>query len=296
MKSPIKELFCILSAGFLTAGVITFFLGGIPMHLSWRTLGRSTYYLCYLGFSLCAIQLGFMAWGLLFATLSLLVGFNNEAMSRGQSYLTSAFFSIGAVSGLSLLFVWFLNFYSGISILQTIRTHMETSLSQLKLPQESLELLSSEEIFIQFPSAIIVLLGITLIMTLISEKRVFSWIGLEAPKRSPLNEFTVPNFIIWTFIISLLGMFLTEKSSLVKQISMNVFNISIFLYFFQGLAVTSKFFDTFKVALHWRLLIIIAFVIYLPLLLSLIGILDFWISFRERFPKRPTQIKERREL
>ena len=40
MTKPIKDFFCILWAVILTAGAITFVFGAVPMHVSWRTLGR----------------------------------------------------------------------------------------------------------------------------------------------------------------------------------------------------------------------------------------------------------------
>ena len=292
MTKPIKELFCILWAVILTAGAITFVFGTVPMHVSWRTLGRSTYYLCYISLSLLAVRLGFVELGVALASLSLVIGLNNEALIRGQSYFASAALSIGSFVGLSFFGVWSWVTYSGFPFMERAQVYLERIISQLKLPQGSSELLASNDILAQFPSAIVLLLSVALVMALVFEKKMFSWLGLKVPVREPLCAFRVPDFMIWVFIVSLLGAFL--KQSFVQQISVNVLNISVLVYFFQGLAIVSKYFEVLKVSFVWKTVITVLFVVYLPFLLSLIGVLDYWINFRGRLIRRAARIKERR--
>ena len=298
MKKLIRNVLYILSAAFFCAGIITVFLGAIPMHISWRTLGRRMYYFLYFGFSLFLALLGFTEWGFMLAGLSVIVGLNNECLDRGYSYFTSAFFSIGTVFGLPFLIVWFFHLSSGLSLLQEFQKNITTGLTQLKVPPDSIEVLSATENIVQIPSFIVFLLGAIILVTLVSEKKVFRWLEVPIPKRKLLSEFCVPNAVIWLFITSLLGIFLTDKTPMLQQISTNLFKISMYFYFFQGLAVIAKLFEVLKIPLAWwKWCMIVLFIAYFQFLPSLIGLLDFWIDFRKRFSKKKsTQLQERRKL
>ena len=295
MKQLIKESLYMLWSVLLTAGAVTFFLGAVPMHLSWNRLGRGWYYIGYLSLSLFIVRMGFVELGVAMAVLSLAVGFNNEVLVRGYNYFTSIVCSVVSSSGLFFLGLWLWATYSSFHLVQEGRLYLEGVVSQLQWPKESLETLVSADIFSQVPSILMMLLSMALVVTLLLEKRVCSLLGEKIPIRKALNEFKVPDAMIWPFIILLLGAFLKGGGAFIQQISGNGFNIIVFIYFFQGLAIISKYFQAFKVSLIWRVLATTVFVVYLPFLLILIGVLDYWINFRERILKKTTQIKERRE-
>ena len=298
MKQLIKDFFYMLWSVLLTAGAVTFLLGAIPMQLSWRrlgSLGYLAYYICYISLSLLIASLGFIELAIALISLSIVVGFNNEALSRGCSYFTSVTLSVGSFVSLLALGVWSWSIYSGLNLIEKGRLYLDGLMSQLQLPEESREIIASADIISQLPSILFVLLGMTLVVALLLEEKVCFLLGEKPPKRKrALGEFKVPNFMIWFFIIFLFGVFFSGLGTFAKSISVNGFNILVFIYFFQGLAIASKYFQVFRLNLVWRVLATVLFVVYLPFLLSLIGVLDYWINFRSRLLKKATPIKERR--
>ena len=279
----------------MTAGGITLVLGTVPMHASWQALGRGTYYLCYIGLSIIAIKLGFVELGVALMSLSIVVGLNNEALMQCKNYFTAAATSIGVFVGLSSLGVWLWTTYTGFPLIEKSQIYLREAIKRFNFPQESVELLSSNEVLTQLPSVFVLLLGVSLAMTLIFEKKVFSWMELKKVVREPLSGFRVPNVMIWIFIVSLLGAFTKQGPPLIWQVSMNVLNVAVLTYFFQGLAILYKYFESFKFSVLWRVILTTLLILYLPFLLSLIGVLDYWIDFRGRLMRKTAQIKERRE-
>lgn len=265
------------------------------MHASWQALGRGTYYLCYIGLSIIAIKLGFVELGVALMSLSIVVGLNNEALMQCKNYFTAAATSIGVFVGLSSLGVWLWTTYTGFPLIEKSQIYLREAIKRFNFPQESVELLSSNEVLTQLPSVFVLLLGVSLAMTLIFEKKVFSWMELKKVVREPLSGFRVPNVMIWIFIVSLLGAFTKQGPPLIWQVSMNVLNVAVLTYFFQGLAILYKYFESFKFSVLWRVILTTLLILYLPFLLSLIGVLDYWIDFRGRLMRKTAQIKERRE-
>ncbi len=137
----------------------------------------------------------------------------------------------------------------------------------------------------QIPSAIVIMLVLALGLGLIFEKRVFSWLKMPREKISTqlkLLDYRVPDFIIW---IAMSAFLLTMVSFGVKAIAVlavNVVNVAIVLYFFQGLAVTQVFLNSIRAGIFTRILTYILLVGQLFLLLSVIGLIDYWVDFRRR--------------
>jgi uncharacterized protein YybS (DUF2232 family) len=78
------------------------------------------------------------------------------------------------------------------------------------------------------------------------------------------------------------------------MISLNVFNVCSVIYFFQGLAVLGKYFEIFKVGFFWRFMWVLLLAVQLPILMSLLGLVDYWADFRKMFTKRSAEIKKNR--
>lgn len=140
----------------------------------------------------------------------------------------------------------------------------------------------------QIPSAIVVVLTIALGFGLIFESRAFSLSNLPRVKvatQLKLLEYRVPEFYIWIAMTAFLLTMVSFGGRFISILALNVTNVSVVLYFFQGLAVTEKFLNTIKAGFFTRFLTYFLFVGQLFAVVSAIGLVDYWVDFRSRFQK-----------
>lgn len=97
-----------------------------------------------------------------------------------------------------------------------------------------------------------------------------------------LLDFKVPDVLVYVFIFSFLFSFLNLGHPWVNTLALNLLQIMVALYFFQGLAVLESAFLLYRVDPIVRLLIYILVVAQLFFLLSLVGLADFWLDIRLR--------------
>ena len=69
---------------------------------------------------------------------------------------------------------------------------------------------------------------------------------------------------------------------MISVVALNVFNVVMGIYFFQGLAVLEVGFLTFRIGNFTRFLVYFIIVGQLFFLLSAVGIIDYWADFRKR--------------
>lgn len=137
----------------------------------------------------------------------------------------------------------------------------------------------------QIPSGVIVILIIALAMGLIFERNVSSWLNLPHEKVSSqlkLLEYRVPDYFIWVAMIAFLLTMVSFGGKAIAILGVNIVNVAIVLYFFQGLAVLEVFLRFMKAGVLMRSLSYLILVGQMMLLLSVVGLMDYWIDFRRR--------------
>lgn len=138
------------------------------------------------------------------------------------------------------------------------------------------------------PSAVVIILVISLGVGLMFEKRAFNWLKLPRERvasQLKLLEFRVPDFVIW---IAMTAFLLTMENFNVKALEilgMNIVNVVTVLYFFQGLAILEVSLRTFKAGALLRAAIYLMLIGQLFPLVSAIGLIDYWVDFRKRLRK-----------
>lgn len=138
------------------------------------------------------------------------------------------------------------------------------------------------------PSAIVIILVVSLGVGLMFERRVFSWLKLPRERvasQLKLLEFRVPDFFIW---IAMGAFLLTMENFNVKVLEilgMNIVNVATVLYFFQGLAILEVSLRSFKAGALLRAAIYLLLVGQLFPMVSAIGLIDYWVDFRKRLRK-----------
>ena len=288
----IKGLFLVTWSVFLT--MVTFVLGAIPMHGLRQLAGRGLFVsinICVLG-ALYGLQ--YFDLMITYGSVFVLVLAYNEFKRRDLNLFEISLFSVLAVSAFQavIFMYWALQNpgWYGFLVERTDKFLVESSLINPK----ALQYFSVSDLVAQFPSAIFIVSTVMLLLVILFEGKISSWLQLpNAIRLEPVQHFKAPDFFIWIFIASLLGAFYKMDYKLVSLVSLNVLNICIVIYFFQGLAVVSHFFAVFKVGVVWKALWYMILVVQLFLLVSCIGILDYWMNFRARFQKKATEIKKR---
>lgn len=270
-------------------------LGAIPLRVLRQTTGSALYWVVGLAMISAAVLVSWYALALVLAAHVLLIGtfaeFEERDFTLRQSagfsvLLTALFFSSGFYIWTALIGKgWFTQLADAITYF----------LNQGKeLHVDFLAEIKAQDVVAQLPSASLIFIILSLGLALIFEPKVSRWAGVKMGTREKLADFSAPDVVIWLFILSLLGAFAQTGMKLVELISINVFNVAVVIYFFQGLAVLGKYFEAFRVSLVWRLLWIMILAIQLPILMSLLGLVDYWADFRKAFAKRAAELRNKR--
>jgi hypothetical protein len=120
---------------------------------------------------------------------------------------------------------------------------------------------------------------------LIFERRVFSWLNLPREKvasQLKLLEYRLPDYFIWVAMTAFLLTMVSFGGKAIAILAVNILNVAIVLYFFQGLAVLEVFLNSVKAGMFSRVLTYIILVGQLMFVLSIIGLVDYWVDFRGR--------------
>lgn len=159
--------------------------------------------------------------------------------------------------------------------------------------------ISSEALLSQLPAILAILFLMGMGSALIFDRRIASFWGLRFERivgTPRLLDFSVPNWFIWVFLLSLALSFLkvgdAATATLVNSMALNILHFMVGLYFFQGLAITETALLIFRVGPLMKSLFYILIVGQLFFLLSLVGLADYWLDLRQRLSRRNV----RREL
>ncbi len=221
-------------------------------------------------------------------TSSLLVGLYTEIYNRKKNLFIAGIISVVIASVVSVVSLksWFIS--KGLSLEAKVLEQIQLIIKQAQTVNSVIQL-DSSVLMSQTPSALISLMVVGLALSLILEKSLISSLGVTSNINSEhlnLRDFKLPDFIIWVSLFSLLFSFVTFTSKAVNIVSMNVLNIMVVLYFFQGLAVVESFFIALRFSFFLRLVTYFILLVQLFLIVAAIGFSDFWIGFRSRFLKK----------
>ncbi len=277
----LRSILLFFSSIGLTAAVGV--AGAAPLQVLRKQLGGLPYWM--IGLGTLAILWGMKApvlAGLFFVNI-FLVGTLTELRKVKQLNTALTYAATVVITFASFVGVFAaLQYLQLFDLLAFVATQITTSLSMFP---ELMGAISIEELYNQLPSLGLVYLMTALFITLASEKAFFNMAEEPAPRRQLLSSFSLPDSMIWVLLASVLGAFGKFNMPEVQMLSLNVFNVMLFGYFFQGLAVVTKYFQVFKVGRFWRTLFYFIFVFQLFIFISVVGVIDYWADFRSRFKK-----------
>jgi hypothetical protein len=282
--------FCVLIASAVLLSMTTFVFGAIPMRAVRLAFGRLPF---WAGFALASAALalaGLPAYALLVFSLVIVVGVYTDVEEHGGSVFISGFTSVLTALGTTALCGGLWLHRAKLHLLDEVRA----LLAQFEAATVSANpafTINADTFIQQLPSAAVIALVIGLGIALIGEARLLRWIGyprVESPAAEQrLSMFRIPDAFVWIAIAAVFGAFVKHGNSQVELISMNVLNVLVVMFFFQGIAIVSQAFRSFKVSPFWQGLWYILLVFQLFFLVSLVGFADFWLEFRERLARKP---------
>ncbi|MCX5849998.1 MAG: DUF2232 domain-containing protein [Deltaproteobacteria bacterium] len=139
-----------------------------------------------------------------------------------------------------------------------------------------------------FPAIIVMGSAFIIWINFLLGKRILNKAGIIYPVFATLAHWKASESIIWIFIISGALFFVPHKDA--NFIGLNIFLVMCFVYFLQGLAIVSFFFQKKNAPLFFRYIFyfLIAVQQFLVIPIAIIGLFDIWIDFRKFFQKDQT--------
>lgn len=229
---------------------------------------------------------GMMIFGFLLLSLWVNIGVYQEFEERGLGNFWTATLSVALGSFLIILGPTWWAESLGLDISEMMTSGFAELAKQFSNGKTLSEYgLSPEAIIGQLPSMLIVLHIASLAFALMLDRKMATLLGLQFEKvasQMRLLEFRLPDLLIWLTMFSFLLSFIKLEQTWVAVIALNVFNVLMGLYFFQGLAVLEVSFLAYRIGSLLRFLIYFIVVGQLFFLLSAVGVIDYWVDFRLR--------------
>jgi hypothetical protein len=281
--------------GVLMTG-LTFVLGALPLKSLRRGAGRTTYWGACLFAAVLLFGFHLQFYSVSFLSLVVLVGLFSEFEELGLALVPSAFFALLITAMLSASGFAFWVFSEGPNWQQSVMNFLHAALDPILQMNSNIKI-EVRDIMAQLPSLAIIMWMVSLYLAVLLETRLTAPSAQPLPKarfRKELPNIRIPDVVVWTFIAALLGAFGTFKGlelGPLHSVSVNAFNVCLVVFFFQGLAVVRKFFDSVKMGWFWQSLLMVFIVLQLFIFVSLLGLVDHWVDFRTRIERRRQQIK-----
>ncbi len=288
-QATLPKFLTLAGLGFVTTVLTIVF--GTPFL---RVLHKGFKPLWYWSFGLLVTSLFIWAQSMMFASLVgsvwLLVGSYGEFEKRGLGWKKSSVLSllistIVMVAGFMSAFKTF-----GITSWDRYVLIISEVLENFRKMSPALKF-DPNIIAEQTPSVVVSLLVLGLAKALIFEKATARYFKVSVDKIASelkLLEFRLPDSVIWIFLLSFLFSLVSFGVPWLATVGFNIVNVGVILFFFQGLAALEVFFMVMKTGFIFRFLTYIILVGYLFVLLSVVGLIDYWVDFRARMRRLQT--------
>jgi hypothetical protein len=301
-QATVPKLILLALTGFLLS-ILTFFFGAPFLRVLRRTYGRSVYWILGIVFSLVASSLWFLV-----ASFWILIGVYDEVERAGKGLWTAVILSVSLSGGFGGLVAVSLlkakGFETREQIVGLVGELIDMAREQIGLfvklnaNTSSAPAIDPAVLLDQLPSLVIMVMLFSLANAILFERKVCEWFRLpklslnhQDPKK--LLEFKVPDGFIWVALLALLFFTYSFNIKELEILALNVVNVSAVLYFFQGLAVMEAYLAFVKAGFFMRFLTYFIIVGQLFILLSIVGLVDFWAGFRARIEKLKSRIENR---
>jgi hypothetical protein len=284
MVAPKGLRYAFYGAWALALTGLTYVLGAIPLKVLRTWAGRAGYWAGGGVLSLLLVMLPSSASPLGWAFLSLLVlvGTFAELEETGLSLAATAFFTllINVLLTAGAFALWI--YAAGRSGWRDVLIGgLERTLKPVTDLNPALAF-DYPALVGQLPSILVILWLAALYLAVLLEDKL----GGRGGYRAQLAEYRNPDAVTWVFIASLLGAFGHFFPPIVETIANNALNVTLLLFFFQGIAVVTRVLTGFKMNTALQAVVMVVIVLHLFWFVSVIGLSDHWLDFRGRLKKR----------
>ncbi len=280
-KKKISSVFFYEALSFVLA-TLTGVLGAVPLMFLYREVGRWQ----FLAFNF------FIAMGLIFTNnpflwapyliCSLLVVFYFELEYFG--YLKAGFFSVLKTSLLIGGVCFFYIKSQNIQAVEWATSSLQGMVESIQKIDPSLKV-DLESVVKQLPSILFTALGIAMWLAILFDRRFRGVSKLFRPEEDPFLNTRLPDGLVWLVIVALLFSFVKTPINWGQEVALNLLNVILLLYFFQGLSIVALAFTRYRLGPFIKAFLYVVFVTQLFLFVSILGILDYWLNFRGRIFK-----------
>jgi len=273
---------------------LTYVLGAPSLKVLRRRLGRTKFWAfnMLISVGLFAAQAKMLA--VAYFSLVVLMGVLEEFEEMGFSLVVGGFFTllINSLISAGAFALWVSA--TGPNWSQAILSWLETALKPLTEMNPHFQV-NMSDLMMQLPSIAVILWLIAMYVAILLETRLLTAdMAPETAKslRPQLSLLRLPDAVVWVFIASLLGTFGGLAPHTIEALSVNVMNVCVLLFFFQGIAVVAKAFEAIRLGTFWQVVGMVIAVVQLFLFVSLLGLLDYWLDFRARLSKRAEKVRD----
>jgi uncharacterized protein YybS (DUF2232 family) len=230
----------------------------------------------------------------LFAELVILGFALAELFEMHLSIEKTLAYATGAVLVSGLIFLMVYGTFAGEGIVQIVSANILKTLEMtahlyesMGVPEENLYVLSNSLDRIGYVLVRIIpsLAAVSTIFTawagILMARPLFRAKGLFFPEFGALNLWKAPEVLVWGVIACGLMFFIPETS--LKLIGLNGIILFMMIYFLQGVAIVSYFFDKKRLPLFVRVFLysLIALQQLVLLFTIILGLFDVWFNFRK---------------
>jgi uncharacterized protein YybS (DUF2232 family) len=296
--SAIKDIvlgtgLCILtfavSYTFPLLGVFALLLLPLPVLYFRLKLGRNSGGIIALAsfLVLLVISRGVAFDTLYFGALLMTGLFLGECIEKHRGIEKTMIFTVTGVLGVSLAAFGVYAVFQAQGIGEMIQGYISQYLeltsalyTDMGIEKQQIDALNAAFVVVM-PGMFIVSYMTTVWLNVLIIKRLLARIGIQLKNMAALNRFRAPDSLVWGAIG--LGVLLALPVGSVKYVVINCLIILLLIYFFQGIAVISFYFQkkespTFLKVFCYGL---IAVQIYFLILVIGLGFFDNWINFRK---------------
>lgn len=245
-------------------------------------------------FSIIAAVTGGMYVDLLFYGSLLITGFFlGEYIEMPLSIEKTGLYTGLTTIGICTLVLFLYAVVTGQNIISIVSEYVAKNIeitlqlySEMGVPEENIEIISSSIDTVQYilvrilPALIATMLMFGIWINLLFIKLILVKKKITIARLEKLNQWRAPEKLVWLAII--FGLLLIFPVQALKITGLNLIIVLMPIYFFQGIAIVSYFFEKkrFPVVLKFFLYSILAIQQILLLLIMGLGFFDTWINFR----------------
>lgn len=229
-----------------------------------------------------------------FSGLMLLGFVMSEMFEKKLSVELTVAAACGVVLGAGLIGILIYSIANGTGIFNLVSAYVASNLALsldlykgIGIPQETIDAISGSIDRIQYvlvrilPSLAVASTLFVAWTNLIAARPILVRRGLYVPDFGRLNRWQAPEPLIWAVIAC--GLILLLPATGIRLIGVNGLLVLLTVYFIQGIAIVSFFFDKKKLPRTIRVVLymMIAFQQLFLLIIICIGLFDMWINFRK---------------